>query len=244
MIKDITINIHAGSRRDIVEQQIAAHNDLKITIPNIDFNLRIERYPHAYPSFSQLMNHAIASSKNEWMIFLNDRTTASSKETQKIIDLLEDGFACVFLYNVGYMGFSKELIRKIGWWDERFLLGGWEDRDWVARIKRADLALYESQEACYDYSWKSPLQEIGHNCRLSQPHWDTKWNFKYTDAVIRMIPEEQYEHWNLFLGDSKPEISNSWKRWSDSILNIGFDKPNSGPSGSSFFTDKKVVDLS
>jgi len=240
-IDNLSINLHCGCDRNIVTKQIESHNILG---KNIDWNLRIDRYPLAYPSYSQLMNHAIATSKHEWMIFVNDRTMTSTEETTKIIKLLEEGYACVLLYNVGYMGFSKELVRKIGWWDERYKLGGWEDRDWVFRIAQADLALYESQEAHYDYSWKSPLQVIGHGCRESQPHWDSKWDQKYHDAIVKMIPEENYEHWNLFLGDTKPEIRSMWKRWGDSVLNIGFDKPNSGPSSSSMIKNRKIVDFS
>ena len=124
MVNSLSINLHAGSRPDIVDAQIAAHSQLTNYIPNIDWNLRIKRYPKAYPSFSQLMNHAIATSKYEWMIFVNDRTTVSTEETLKIVKLLEEGFACVFLYNIGYAGFSKELVRKIGFFDEQFKLGG------------------------------------------------------------------------------------------------------------------------
>lgn len=240
MIDQLSINLHAGSRPDIVKQQQQDQGYIFQYMKDVDWNLRIERYPKAYPSYSQLMNHAIATSKYEWMIFVNDRTTVSTENTLKICKLLEEGFACVYLYNVGYMGFSKELVRTIGWWDSRFLLGGFEDRDWTFRIAQADLALYESQEVPYDYSWKSPLQEIGHNCRLSQPHWDKKYEMKYADAIIKMLPEEENECWNYFIGEPKPEIRNSWKKWSDSILNIGYDKPNSGCSSSSMLKGRKI----
>jgi hypothetical protein len=243
MIDKISINLHAGSRPDIVKQQQQDQGYLFQYMKEIDWNLRIERYPKAYPSFSQLMNHAIATSKHEWMIFVNDRTTTSAANTLKICKLLSEGYACVYLYNVGYMGFSKELVRTIGWWDERYKLGGWEDRDWTFRLAQADLALYESQEVPYDYSWKSPLQVIGHGCRESQPHWDRKWEQKYQDAIVKMLPEENYEHWNLFLGDSKPEIRESWKKWSESSLNIGYDRPNSGPSASSMIKGRKIVNV-
>jgi hypothetical protein len=241
-IDEITISLHCGSNQNVVDSQIKAHESLSDKI-KINWNNRIDRYPKAYPSYSQLMNHAIASSNTEWMIFVNDRTTCTAEQTLKIINLMENGFTCVFLYNVGYMGFSKELIRTIGWWDERYLLGGWEDRDWVYRLAHSNLSLYESQEAHYDYTWKSPLQQIGHNCRLSQPHWESKWNQKYSDAIIKMIPEEKYEHWDLFLGENKQEIKNSWKTWKDSVLGIGFDKPNSGPPGSSFIRNRNFYNL-
>lgn len=240
MIKEITINLHCGCSWDVVNKQKRDHMSLKNYIPNINWNVRIERYPKAYPSYSQLMNHAIATSPTEYMIFVNDRTTVSTEETLKIIKLLEEGFACVYLYNVGYMGFTKEIIRKIGWWDERFLLGGWEDRDWTFRLAEHNLALYESQESYYDYSWKSPLQDIHHQCRLSFPHWNKKWDIS-EHAIRRKIPEETYMHWNLFLGENRDDISKLWKPWNESILNIGFDKPNSGPSSSSMIGNRTFL---
>ena len=48
----------------------------------------------------------------------------SESETVRILELLQSGYACVMFYNVAYMGFSKELVRKIGFWDSRFLFGG------------------------------------------------------------------------------------------------------------------------
>lgn len=241
-IEEITICLHCGNDRNIVNKQINSHYPLKDNI-KIIWNNRIDRYPKAYPSYSQLINHSIVTCNTEWMIFVNDRTTCTPEQTLKIINLLESGFSCVFLYSVGYMGFSKELIRQIGWWDERYLLGGWEDRDWVYRIAQSDLALYESCEAEYDYSWKSPLQVIGHNCKLSEPHWNKKWEQKYNDVIIKMLPEEKYEHWDLFLGENNNQIKNSWKNWKDSILGIGFDRPNAGPSGSSFIRNRKFCNL-
>ena len=108
------------------------------------------------------------------------------------------------------------------------------------RLCEANLALYESQESIYDYSWKSPLQVTGHNCKESEPYWNSKWENKYSDAIIRLKPNPLYEHWNLFLGDEKPEISNSWKKWNDSILNLHYNKPNSGPSASSRINRRKI----
>ena len=238
-INEITVCLHCGCNRDIVKAQMESFSDLDI---KVIFNNRIDRYPKAYPSYSQLINHSIATSPSEWIILVNDRTTCTREHNLKIINLLEQGFASVFLYNVGYMAFSKELIRNIGWWDERFLLGGWEDRDWVFRLAQANLALYESQEANYDYSWKSPLQEIGSNCRLSEPHWCKKWEQKYNDAIVKMIPEENYEHWNLFLGDPNHEIRKTWKSWNESLLGIDYDKPNSGPPASSMIRNRKFYD--
>lgn len=242
-IEDITINLHCGCSREVVNQQVEDLKKLDDYL-DINWNLRIDRYPKAYPSYSQLMNHAIATSKSEWMIFVNDRCKPTVSETWKIVNLLREGFGCVMLYNVAYMGFSKELVRKIGWWDEGYKLGGYEDNEFILRLRHADIAVYESEESTYDYSWKSPLQVIGHNCRESRPYFEKKWDLKYQDAIVKNFNDPTYEHWDLFLGDARPDISSTWKDWSHSKLNLKYDKPNSGPAPSTQIKGRKIYNLS
>lgn len=236
-INEFTICLHCGSDREVVRKQMEILKPLEQKY-RIHWNNRIDRYPKMYPTYSQLINHSVVTSPTEWIILINDRTTPTVEEVEKMIHLLENGYACVLMYNVGFMGFSKELIRKIGWWDERFIQG-WEDRDWVWRIKFANLALYESQESTYSYSWRSPLNHPAGQCR--EEHLKKKWSFQNPNAVYKNLPEETYQHWDLFLGESFPEISESWKSWEHSSLNIAYDRPNSGPSGSSFVNNRKIV---
>jgi len=165
----------------------------------------------------------VATSSTEWMILINDRTLPTVEEVEKMIDLLESGFACVLLYNVGFMGFSKELVRKIGWWDERFTHSGWEDRDWVWRIYMNDFAIYESLESTYDHSWKTSLTNSSIDATV---HWQSKYNQYDNSVIYKNIPEENYNHWDKFIENSVPEISNSWNSWKESKLNIYYDEVN------------------
>jgi hypothetical protein len=237
-IEEFTICLHCGCNRDITNDQINALRPLEDKY-KVYWNNRIDRFPGFYPSYSQLINHSIATSHTEWVILINDRTSPTVDEVEKMLDLLESGMSCVFLYNVGFMGFAKELIRKIGWWDEGFIHGGWEDRDWVWRLAEANLSLYESQESTYDYTWKSPLNVPGGNS--STPHWRKKWAGSSYDHVIRVLPEQTYQHWDLFLGASREDISNTWTSWSDSNLDIDFGGPGSGPSGSQLLANRKII---
>jgi len=235
-ITEFTICLHCGCNKEIVNKQMASlapiENEYKVS-----WNNRIDRYPHMYPTYSQLINHSIVTSKDEWVILINDRSNPKPEEIRKMISLLENGFACVLLYSVGFMGFSKELIRQIGWWDERFIQG-WEDRDWVWRIKLANLALYESIESSYDYDWKSPLNHPAGMC--IEDHLHAKYTFT-DNALFKNLSEEKYQHWDLFLGECRPDISSSWKTWKDSILDVDYCKPNAGASGSSYVHNKEIV---
>jgi GT2 family glycosyltransferase len=192
-----------------------------------------------YPTYSQLINHSVVTSPTEWIIFINDRCSPTVEEVKKMLKLLENGFACVLLYTVGFMGFSKELIRKIGWWDERFIQG-WEDRDWVWRIQQNNFALYESQESTYDYTWRSPLNHPPGKCE--EGHLNKKWILSNSNYVFKNLPEEKYQHWDLFIGEERKYISESWMSWENSILGIAYDRVNSGQSGSSFIGNRKIVE--
>lgn len=243
-IKEFTISLHCGCCPDIVQRQIDSLKPLSDKY-KVHWNNRIDRYPYTYPSYSQLCNHAIATSPTEFIILINDRVTTNPAEIEKILHHMTNGYALSMLWNVALMGISKELIRKIGWWDERYLLGGWEDRDLAWRCRAANYAIYESQETQYEYSWKSPLQVIGHGCAQSEPHWRNKFE-QHPRKVIKRMPEETYPHWDLMICRDKedrarPDISSSWMPWSQSILNIGFDKPNSGPSSSSLLGGREIV---
>lgn len=241
-IKQFTICLHCGCSRDIVNNQIQELKSLEKKY-KIYWNNRIDRNPEMYSSYSELINHSIATSPTEWVILINDRTHPTIDEVEKIINLLETGYACVLMYNVGFMGFSKELIRTIGWWDQRFTYGGWEDRDWVWRIKKANLCLYESQEGTYDMSWKSPLNVPG--AVLSGKFWENKYDTSNGDVVYQLIPNEEYPEWQNTLGDSRDDISISWKSWDESVLNIMYNqeaRPGSGPSGSQILGNRCIIE--
>ena len=242
-IKKFTICLHCGCSQEVVNFQMDALSPLEFKY-KVTWNNRIDRHPGMYESYSELINDSVATSNDEWIILINDRTYASVDEIEKMITLLENGYACVLLYNVGFMGFSKELIRTIGWWDQRFTYGGWEDRDWVWRIKKANLALYESQEGTYDMSWKSPLNVPG--AVLSGQFWEKKYDTSLKEIVYQKLQEEDYPEWEKTLEDHREDIKNSWKTWNESKLDIMYDprfRPGSGPSGSSLLGDRKIVEI-
>ncbi len=248
-IKEITICLHCGCSRDLVNWQMQLLSPLSENY-NIYWNNRIDRHPGTYDSYSELINDCIVTSPTEYIIFINDRTTPSVEEVLHILELLESGYAAATKYSVGFMGFSKELIRKIGWWDERYYGGGYEDDDFVLRLRLHNLAYYESLEGTYDMSWKSPLQpEDGKACIKSEPHFKSKWK-STEDTIERVIMEEEYEKYKGKLGDSREDISSNWKDWSNSKIGVFFEERRrtgiAGPSRTYHFRNgdvefKKVI---
>jgi hypothetical protein len=100
------------------------------------------------------------------------------------------------LYRFGFFGFKKELMRKIGMMDERFVGGGHEDDDFYIRLVESKLPMYVSEEAnytVYSSTW---------DYSMSKKHFIDKWgDYKLLGCVKRAIPEESI---NYDLGPSIP----------------------------------------
>lgn len=245
-IKEITICLHCGCSREVVNYQMSLLKPLENEF-KIYWNNRIDRHPESYDSFSELINDCIVSSPTEFIIFMNDRTHPKPEEVKHIIYLLENGYAAATKYSVGFMGFSKELIRQIGWWDERYYGGGFEDDDFVLRLRLNDLAYFESLESTYDMRWKTPLQpEDGKACVKSEPFFKSKWITKETE-IRQVVEDEKYEKYKDKLGNSKSEISSSWLKWSDSKIGIFFKERQitnyAGPSRTCHFRDENGIEF-
>ena len=220
-ITEFTICLHCGCCPDKVQNQMEALKPLEEKY-KIFWNNRIDRHPGPYDSYSELINDSIATSPTEFIFLINDRTLPTVGDVEHMIELLENGFAAVTKYSVAFMGISKELIREIGWWDERYYGGGYEDDDFVLRLRLHNLCYYESEEANYDQSWKSPLYPSdGALCAKSRPWFYAKWQMTNSE-VIRIIPEENYTKYENILGESNKEIKNSWLDWNNSKIGIMF----------------------
>jgi len=174
---------------------------LDIWIPSYRFELAKEAqntlFPYeakiydgtGYESFSKLINHCIKNSENEIIIIVSDKVRATPELINKTIKLLNEGYGLVGLWRFAFFGFKKDLIRKIGWFDERFIGGGYEDNDFILRMKEANIAYYATEEAPYNFiptSW---------SYSQSRDFYYKKWNVSnFPDYIIRTLNEEIYDY--------------------------------------------------
>ena len=185
--------------------------------PHLFQNIKENIYPEQieffngenYPSFSKLVNDCVVQCPTETVIIMSDKVLPTSDNIRKILDLLENGYAFVALYRLACFGFKKELFRKIGMFDERFLGGGYEDDDFYIRLKESNVAVYITEEIEYQKSKSS------WNYGLAAPHFVRKWGDKSkTEGIaVRNLDEENY---NYDLGSSIPV---KYLSWDDSIIN-------------------------
>ncbi|PKM77891.1 MAG: glycosyltransferase [Firmicutes bacterium HGW-Firmicutes-15] len=141
-----------------------------------------------YPSFSKLINDCIVTSNYEKIIICNDKARPTTSDIGKILTMLDEGWGVVAPYRFGFFGFKKDLIRKIGFLDERYIGGGYEDNDYILRLKEADVSYYENEEIEYVYlptSWNYEISGLTGN------YYQTKWR-QEGNTYTRRLPEEDY----------------------------------------------------
>jgi hypothetical protein len=155
-----------------------------------------------FPSCSHLWNRCIERCPTELVVIANERSRPLQIHIDKLLGLLDQGYALVGLYRFGFFGFPKETIRIIGPFDERFVGGWYEDNDAILRLRESDLAYFESEECPYLFSPSSWPHE------KASEHFRRKWNRNWT----RSLPEPAS---TIDLGSNTGQ---TFLPWSKSVL--------------------------
>lgn len=156
-----------------------------------------------YPSFSKLINDCVVESPTEIVIICNDRARPEKKDIQRTLKLIDEGFGFVGLYAWGFFGFKKELFRRVGFMDERFIGGNYEDSDYMRRMLEADIAMYNVFEINY-------REDIGSRWDTSKTksHFLQKWD-EGNGYVKRLLSEEIYDY---NLGEKTNDVFLPWNK--------------------------------
>lgn len=138
-----------------------------------------------YPSYAKLINDCILSAKEEVVIIVNHKVRATPLDIYKMLYLINKGYGLVCMRNFYFYGFKKDLIRKVGFFDERFIGGGCEDSDLIRRLIENKIGWYDSVETqlvIQPSSWdQSKAYEFFHK----------KWKDL---ALERLLPDEKYDY--------------------------------------------------
>lgn len=175
-----------------------------------------------YPSFSKLINDCIISAEEEIVIIVADKARPSTDSAIRMVDMIESGIALVALYRFAFFGFKKDLIRKIGWFDERFYGGGYEDADMIRRLKLNNLSYHEEESIEYEKKVKTAWAPG------NSKFFNNKWN-ESPSSIVKLIKEDKY---NYDIGGYKGSI---FKTWDEHHKMIGRSK---------YFSDIKIIDES
>lgn len=161
-----------------------------------------------FPSFSKLVNSAVFACPTETVIIMSDRVLPTTDHVKKVINLLSDGFGFVGLYRFAFFGFQKELFRKIGVMDERYISGEYEDDDFYIRLKEANIAMYLTEEIPYRRG------KSGWNRTIAKEHFMNKWGRELSNnRIYRYMPEVSHLQYNLEL----PNLNKKYLPWSHTV---------------------------
>ena len=187
---------------------------------NIEWDIRAERIEGNMLSYSQMINEAVLATEAEFMIFLNPAAIPKPEDVHTIINDLCSGYVLSSIVAFGFYGITKEVFRRIGMMDERFLGGQFEDTDFLVRLKDNNLAV----------NWRYISEQYphwGHNTAaapvvdsqfrgITQTIFPIKW-FKKDNTLYRtdlFLQEKKGPKW--FLKNKRHDIYSSWKPWKDS----------------------------
>lgn len=157
--------------------------------------------------FSNLLNNIIVNSDSDIVIISNDKARPKPSDVDKMLSLIDNGYGFVCLYRLGFFGFHKDLIKKVGFFDERFVKAGCEDNDMFLRLRFCNISSYISEEINYLDKVPSMWEHSA-----SERFFYKKYLFdKKNNIINKVIGEETYSY------DIKC-CSKNFKDWSHSYL--------------------------
>jgi len=185
-----------------------------------------------YPSFSKLVNTVINNSKEEIVIFCSHRVRPTPSDVERILELLNAGYGLVGLYRFAFFGLKKELIRRIGFMDETFIGGEYEDNDFVIRLKESDMAYYEDHSVEYHHgisTW---------NNSKTLAIFNSKW--EVTATTIKRLKNDPLFDYDLGINSDLASIETN-------KIFLSWDKSCYDPNGCSTiknYFDKQIINIS
>jgi hypothetical protein len=112
-------------------------------------------------SLTELWNWCIMLAPTDWVLICNDDTTFNPGWVEYLEEqIATDKYDMIHLFHYGGMCIHKRLILKMGWFDENFRGGGFEDIDYQLRISEAGLK--DRIDRSHDFLRKEGTVEIGH----------------------------------------------------------------------------------
>lgn len=158
-------------------------------------------------SFSELVNGAFESSFADVVVFANDKARPKPDDIFDMCQLLNQGFALVAFYRLGFFAMRKSVFEALGGMDLRFVDGGFEDNDLYLRLKFNNLAVYVAERINYLTTVPTSWSQTS-----SRAAFHEKYAFNLGAKLIRVDFQE------MRAPGLTPEIKALHKPWSESYL--------------------------
>ena len=138
---------------------------------------------NGYESFAKMFNKCIFDSSTEFNIIVGDKAMATPKTIEHILRKVKEGYALVAACGFACVGFDKDLFRRIGTLDERFIGGTYEDSDFLTRLKENNIGFY--------YSWECEYIKMPSSWNTSEnkQRYIEKWGTEHIALSKRLLPD-------------------------------------------------------
>jgi len=129
-------------------------------------------------SFSELINNCIKLCKTPIFIFCGHKVRPTKSDIKRICDMINDGYGYVGLHKFGCFGIHMDIIKYIGYFDENFIGGGFEDDDFRIRLMQHNIGFYE------DWSVKVVPGPSSWGSKYNPTYFDKKYRFDFHQKII------------------------------------------------------------
>ncbi len=121
----------------------------------------VETINYDKSSLTELWNQGIIMAPTDWVMVCNDDIVFKKGWLEYLEEKISEGkHLLIHLFHYGAFCIHKSLILKVGWFDENFRGGGFEDIDHMLRI--AEAGLKESVDRSHDFIRMENDVEVGH----------------------------------------------------------------------------------
>lgn len=156
-------------------------------------------------SLPQLWNWSIILSETDWTLVCNDDIHFHEGWLERLQEGIATGkYLQVNMHHYGAMAQHKRLMLRVGWHDERYRGGGFEDIDYQFRMREADakkeLLVVDDSRLISHHKARYPMNEGGYWEGYNNSAWIAeKWgrtNENWTDPSFRRVAEvDWHPYW-------------------------------------------------
>ncbi len=203
-----------------------ANFDLEIEISIISnrpmLAQRVQKYlasPYAkvvdgsgFESFSKLCNSILKANPNKINVIIGDKCFPTKNDLECIVRLTKCGYGLVGAYKFGAFAIHPTFLRRVGYFDENFKGGGFEDSDLVIRAFESNVAVLLFEAIRYiplKSTWKSDAGKkyFNEKWEIRPPNVPRRRNgtrnevpLQTSNIVVPEMPLLTFEHSRLGLG--------------------------------------------
>jgi hypothetical protein len=165
----------------------------------------------------KIWNQCIKECPTENVIIASWRQRPNNEHFEIIDQKLKEGYGMVTFDELHFFSFSKHLMTVIGFFDEGFTKGQYEDTDWWNRLKTNDIGIYVGyvpEERYVDNTYVQSTWLEGNH--LNKMYYTSKWTEDIDNK--RLVQHNQEINFSDRLLYNNVFENRSYKKWDESVL--------------------------